>query len=253
MNDENDETINWLDTVEGEIAFFRSMMRARPVGLHRHFHVLTIRNAILRDSGRVVTIDDLWTKLRSCYDLDILENIELDGYDPPGYYAESSPSSSLPPRSPSPSENLSLHPFFRHEFALPAEESFDSLIATRRMRASASLPPSSPAGSPATRPTKKGRSKLKNAGLVAGDSDSSALTQESGDESTMPTPKESYATGTDGGTDYADDEDADGGEPSPASKQVKRGTKSTRRGSAGSRGRGASTAGGRGTKRKKKT
>lgn len=65
----------WLDTVEGEIAFFRSLMRARPVGIHRHFHVLTMRNTILRDTGQVVSIDDLWSKLRSCYDLDILESI----------------------------------------------------------------------------------------------------------------------------------------------------------------------------------
>lgn len=65
----------WLDSVEGEIAFFRSLMRARPVGIHRHFHVLTMRNAILRDTGELVAIDDLWAKLRTCYDLDILENI----------------------------------------------------------------------------------------------------------------------------------------------------------------------------------
>ena len=70
-----EESMHFLDTVEGEIAFFRSMMRARPVGLHRHFHVLTIRNAILRDTGRSVSTDDLWRKLRSCYDLDILEGI----------------------------------------------------------------------------------------------------------------------------------------------------------------------------------
>lgn len=68
-------SMHFLDTVEGEIAFFRSIMRARPVGLHRHFHVLTIRNAILRDTGRSVSTDDVWKKLRSCYDLDILEVI----------------------------------------------------------------------------------------------------------------------------------------------------------------------------------
>ena len=41
------------------------------------------------------------------------------------------------------------------------------------------------------------------AGLVGGDSDSSALTQESGDEGLVGTP----ITGTDGGTDNAEDED----------------------------------------------
>jgi MRG-binding protein len=52
------------------------------------------------------------------------------------------------------------------------------------------------------------------AGLVGGDSDSSALTQESGDEGIAPTPR-SAVTGTDGGTDYADDDDGEMREPSP--------------------------------------
>ena len=54
------------------------------------------------------------------------------------------------------------------------------------------------------------------AGLVGGDSDSSALTQESGDEGTPGTGRHgSVVTGTDGGTDYAEDEDIEMHEPSP--------------------------------------
>ena len=63
---------------------------------------------------------------------------------------------------------------------------------------------------------KNTRSKLNLAGLVAGDSDSSALTQESGDEGAVAeTPRESVVTGTDGGTEYAEDEDTEMREPSP--------------------------------------
>lgn len=62
-----------LDSVEGEISLFRSVMKARPVGLHKHFHVLAIRTAIWNDIGRVVPIECIWEKLRSCYDLDALE------------------------------------------------------------------------------------------------------------------------------------------------------------------------------------
>ena len=65
----------FLDTVEGEISFFRSVMRTRPVGIHRHFHVLAIRNAIHRDTGIWVTAEDIWKKLRSLYELDALENL----------------------------------------------------------------------------------------------------------------------------------------------------------------------------------
>jgi MRG-binding protein len=65
--------VRFLFTVEGEISFFRSIMRARPVGMHRHFHVLSMRNSILQDTGHEVPIDDIWEKLRSCYELDALE------------------------------------------------------------------------------------------------------------------------------------------------------------------------------------
>jgi MRG-binding protein len=63
----------FLDTVEGEITFFRSVMKARPVGLHKYFHVLAIRNAIHNDTGHVVPVDSIWAKVKECYDLDALE------------------------------------------------------------------------------------------------------------------------------------------------------------------------------------
>lgn len=66
---------SFLDTVEGEISFFRSVMRARPVGIHRHFHVLAIRNAIHRDTGFWASDDDIWRKLKECYELDALEGL----------------------------------------------------------------------------------------------------------------------------------------------------------------------------------
>ena len=75
LHDSPDPSIPFLDTVEGEIAFFRSIMRARPIGLHRHFHVLSIRTVIHQDTGRYVSIDDLWEKLRGCYNIEALENL----------------------------------------------------------------------------------------------------------------------------------------------------------------------------------
>jgi MRG-binding protein len=63
----------FLDTVEGEIAFFRSLMRARPVGTHRHFRIMAMRNAILSDTGKKISIEAMWQKLRGYYNLDALE------------------------------------------------------------------------------------------------------------------------------------------------------------------------------------
>lgn len=240
-----------LDSVEGEISFFRSVMRARPVGLHKHFHVLAIRNSIYTDTGRVVPVQCIWEKLKSCYDLDALEAAEFDGY----YANTSTPSSSQAIRSPSPSENLSMHPYFKEEYSLPADEALDSLVAARRLRATASIPSSTPAPSPRqphrTRKAKaprRNKDKVDMAGLVGGDSDSSALTQEeSGDEEVF-TPRDSVLTGTDAGTDYEEDvEEISSGQPKPTRG---RGAKPGRGGTAG-RARVASTAA-RGTKKRKK-
>ncbi|KAJ3574722.1 hypothetical protein NP233_g1578 [Leucocoprinus birnbaumii] len=239
----------FLATVEGEISFFRSIMRARPVGLHRHFHVLAIQNAIHKDTGRLLHVESIWQKLQSCYDLDALDAIELEAE---GYRLLPNSTSPVAVRSPSPSENLARHPYFREEYTLPFDETFENLISQRRMRATASAP-SSPLASPppvpastkssrkATASTSGGgkrsrKTKADMAGLVGGDSDSSALTQESGDEAAVGTSRESVVTGTDAGTEFGEDEDVEMKEPSPArsvspkpprgrSKAVKKGSR----------------------------
>lgn len=217
----------FIDTVEGEISFYRSVMRARPVGIHSHFHVLTIRNSIYKDTGHAVTTDEIWEKLRSLYDLEALEGLvrrhdflplfkcgmtgrqsqENEGYDSGG--SNGSTPSAI--QSPSPSQNLSGHPFFRQEFSLPFDEICESLIFSRRVRVSMSPPSSLHAPSPSRRSrsnrTKRVLNKSDMAGLVGGDSDSSALTQESGDEGNVPNTRASVVTGTDGETDEEGDED----------------------------------------------
>ena len=67
------EPTNVLDTVEGEIHFFRALMRARPVGINRHFHVLTMKEVIEKGTKTTISVEDIWRKLESCYNLDALE------------------------------------------------------------------------------------------------------------------------------------------------------------------------------------
>ncbi len=224
---------SYLDTVEGEINFFRSLMRTRPVGINCHFHVMAMRFSIHQDSGQWVSIDGIWTKLRTLYDIDALnaivrraflwpsfrltdrQDVEIDGYQSP----KSNSSTPIPIPSPKPGDDFTNHPFFKEEYSLPYDEYIDNLIVTRRMRATPSA--ASPTPSPTAQKKPKGRRKGKTtksqanyAGLVGGDSDSSALTQESGDEG-APTPRESVVTGTDGGTEDVEDEDVEMHEPSP--------------------------------------
>ncbi|KAI0252443.1 hypothetical protein BJV78DRAFT_1203232 [Lactifluus subvellereus] len=264
----------FLDTVEGEISFFRSIMRARPIGLHRHFHVLSMRTAIHQDTGQYVTIDDIWEKIRSCYNIEALENLDAEGFESPGS-AHSTPSTV---DSPSPSDNLSLHPYFRKEFALPYDEALDSIISSRRVRdsssstsTSSSSPSPPPPPPPPTTKGRRGRRRGRGGagagpgggggggaarpsagtGHVTAESDSSALTLESGDESVAPTPKGSVNTDSDGGTDYGDEEEVEvAASPAPSAKPGRgRGRGGRGRGTRG-RGRGADST--RGVKKRKR-
>jgi len=221
------------------------------------------RKVWVRDTGRTVSFEDIWRKLESLYNLDALEGLESEGYDSP-----SSSNSVYSVRSPSPSENLSAHPFFHEEFALPGhDDAFENLLASRRLRATASAA-STPLYSASPNPGEKGsitvptsaatttsisagggnrraKDKGKMAGLVGGDSDSSALTQDSGDEGVTPfTSRESVATGTDAGTDAAEDEDVEMEEspdPAPAPKPARNQKPTSKKGS-GATGRTRSTA-----------
>lgn len=65
---------DFLDSAEGEVSLFRSVMRTRPVGIHRHVHILAIHNSIYRDTGFKVPMQDIWAKLGKMYDLDVLEH-----------------------------------------------------------------------------------------------------------------------------------------------------------------------------------
>lgn len=145
--------------------------------------------------------------------LTLIIHQDAEGFESPSS-AHSTPSTV---DSPSPSDNLSLHPYFRKEFALPYDEALDSIISSRRVRDSTSPISSSP--SPPPPPQNKGRrgarrgrggpAAARPTSHVTAESDSSALTMESGDESVAPTPKGSVNTGTDGGTDYGEDEDVE--------------------------------------------
>lgn len=102
---------------------------------------------------------------------------------------------------------------------MPYDPKVDEIIAQRRVRDTPSPKSPSPTPPPLTGRTRAGRrrgkSKLDLAGLIGGDSDSSALTQESGDEGMVPpTPRDSV-TITEGGTEYGGDEDAEMRDVSP--------------------------------------
>lgn len=72
MDNGNDE---FLDSVEGEAAFFQSVARSRPAGVHRFMNIVSVRQNINEISGRWVTIEQIWRKLRQYYIMDNVEQI----------------------------------------------------------------------------------------------------------------------------------------------------------------------------------
>jgi len=63
----------FLSTTAGESVFFRALCDARPVGMHREFHMMAVAAYIKAATGNTVSVDELWEKFKSCYDQNILE------------------------------------------------------------------------------------------------------------------------------------------------------------------------------------
>lgn len=73
-----DPSPRFLDSVEGEIALFRAIAQARPVGMHKHFHIITLMQSIKQETGRSLTADMIWEKLADLYNLEQLDGIEAE-------------------------------------------------------------------------------------------------------------------------------------------------------------------------------
>ncbi|KAJ1303121.1 hypothetical protein OPQ81_011322 [Rhizoctonia solani] len=168
----------FLDTLEGEIALFRSIERARPVGMHKHFHMLTLRRSIRNESGFWVNVEDIWAKLDTLYNLDALDEMDEQRFHPVTGRLITQPVMWD-------ADILYIHPAFT-EFALPYNQ-FNDLMDTRR------------AASPGAE-TEKLRKRNLNAGLINDDSDLSDLTEGEDDGE------------TDGATEPPDDAGEDDGE-----------------------------------------
>lgn len=63
-----------LDTPEGETALLRAIINARPVGMAKHWAMVSILLYLeqILGEGRV-TGEEVWNKLRTLYDLDLLD------------------------------------------------------------------------------------------------------------------------------------------------------------------------------------
>lgn len=227
----DDEYSDLLDTVDGEIAFFKAITRAIPLGTHRDFNALAMRNIIHQHTGRWVPTTAIWRKLREMYDLEGIEKSQREALE------EEAPSIP-PPRHDE--EHLASHLFFDSEFNLLDYDDYYLRVAERAQKSAQSSPASSPVDT-AKEKSKPGRGRKRTR---QEDSDISDLTQDSGEEALVDTPMDSAMTGTDAGTDAGDEEEATPSTSAAAPK--KRGKPGPKPG----RGRGAGTST-RGKKKKR--
>lgn len=67
--------LQYLSTVDGESAFYRALCEAqvRPLGMHRHFRMLVVQRELYNLTKQSMSIDALWTKFSTCYDIELLE------------------------------------------------------------------------------------------------------------------------------------------------------------------------------------
>jgi len=121
-------------TPEQETSLFKALIRYKPTGIHKHFHMLCI-SSFLRSHGHCVASDksqsqvvqhtripSIWTKLSSLYDLEALDERE-------DAYADASPEEESSPSNDGSGENSNTlnsssggrqkPPPFTKEFALP--------------------------------------------------------------------------------------------------------------------------------------
>ncbi|KAL1745297.1 hypothetical protein HDZ31DRAFT_36813 [Schizophyllum fasciatum] len=184
-----------------------------------------MRNVIHEHTGRWVSTEAIWKKLREMYDLEGIEKSQRDALE------EERPSVP-PPREGD--DNLASHEFFESEFNLLDYDDYHLLAAERAQRSTQS----SPAASPADTAREKGKQVRGRKRTKADDSDISELTQDSGEEPLADTPMDSVVTGTDGGTDAGEDEEAGTSTAQAPKKRGKPGPKPGR-----GRGSGTSTRG----------
>ncbi|CAG8546069.1 5236_t:CDS:2 [Acaulospora morrowiae] len=77
-NDFKSETSSVEWDVKMEIEFFRAIMKHRPVGIHRHFHMVNVHRDFNANSAVKCTIPELWERFGTYFNLSKLEELDRE-------------------------------------------------------------------------------------------------------------------------------------------------------------------------------
>ncbi|KAI9089605.1 chromatin modification-related protein EAF7-domain-containing protein [Phlyctochytrium arcticum] len=102
---------------ELEVVFFHALARFRPVGVHKHFRMLSAQRFFTRQTGLEISINQLWAHLANYYDLRALDAMADEADDDISLEAR---------------KKRSAYPFkIMAEFNLPNDE-YESIITEHR-------------------------------------------------------------------------------------------------------------------------
>ncbi|CAG8579711.1 5907_t:CDS:2 [Acaulospora colombiana] len=77
-NDSKSESSGVEWDVKMEIEFFRAIMKHRPVGIHRHFHMVNVHRDFNANSAVKCTIPELWERFGTYFNLSKLEELDRE-------------------------------------------------------------------------------------------------------------------------------------------------------------------------------
>ncbi|KAI9320849.1 chromatin modification-related protein EAF7-domain-containing protein [Dichotomocladium elegans] len=142
----DDKLREW--NVNLELDFLTAVARCKPVGIHKHFRIISIQRQFNRASQTHYSLQDIRERLSAYYDMNALE--ELDKED-----EEEAEEEAAAAAADDSVENQT------HEFSLPLDE-YEQLISEHRKDDEAEMSPSpSPPPTTMPTPTKKARTSIK--------------------------------------------------------------------------------------------
>ncbi|KAJ8663377.1 hypothetical protein O0I10_000616 [Lichtheimia ornata] len=160
-----DKSKDW--NVGLELDFLNAVARCKPVGIHKHFRLISIQRQFNQKSHTPYSIQDIRDRLGAYYDMDALEELEQEEEEEEDVEGEADEENDL------------------HEFTLPLDE-YEQLISEHRQEEEAELSAPSPSPPP---PSKKSRTHKRDASPMSSASATPTPEPEEGKSSRRSTRK----------------------------------------------------------------
>ncbi|KAI8391560.1 chromatin modification-related protein EAF7-domain-containing protein [Radiomyces spectabilis] len=142
-----------------ELALLNAVARCKPVGLHKHFRILSVQRELNLHGSGFCSVKEIWDRLADYYGMEALDELEEEDEEEEEEERE---------------EEERRKGEWVHEFSLPLDE-YEQLISEHRQDDQSSVHDESPA-SPIHVPTKRTRTSKRDGSPAVSVGDSAAST-----------------------------------------------------------------------------